>query len=557
MGTTSQKLTYLNGTKQELKQKINNLGGSIDDNTTFRNYANQLQNVYDNLPKTEYQEGTEVNLGVTSKGKLDYENGVVGIGQSEQNSTTGKNLFNINTITEGKGIRTTDGAIYNNESFNLSDYIQVNVGTTYYMSWVSDSSYFACVANYYDENQDLLSTVALTRNGFYGNTFTPPENAKYIRVSYSIVVSSVPVTREYIQIEVGSGRTSYEPYTGGIPSPNPSYDEAINSVTGNQDVVVSGKNLLDLSQFTSQEQYDVTFTKNTDGSIKISGTSTHSITIDVPVSISLKSNTTYINSQGNTYTANYYSLSLRKDGTVIASNSVDSGNTSKSFTPTEDIVANAYRIYIANGKEIDITIYPMIIENTSTTTYEPYITPTSYQLSLGDKQLYGDSFIDRDSNGDWYFNDNYIKELFKNGSISRKTTNTTGVYRFSIEFTNPAKPIDNSDVADIKSNIFVAITANNTYSKVQGVAINNAGSIYFYGDDFKSYTQAEMTTYFSTKNDYIVYPLNTPIRTKITDETLINQLNAWYNAHSNNGATIITSNGNLPMIIKVRGLKGE
>ena len=32
---------------------------------------------------------------------------------------------------------------------------------------------------------------------------------------------------------------------------------------------------------------------------------------------------------------------------------------------------------------------------------------------------------------------------------------------------------------------------------------------------------------------------------------------ALYNAHSNNGTTIITSNGDLPMIIKVIGLKGE
>ena len=32
---------------------------------------------------------------------------------------------------------------------------------------------------------------------------------------------------------------------------------------------------------------------------------------------------------------------------------------------------------------------------------------------------------------------------------------------------------------------------------------------------------------------------------------------ALYNSHSLNGTTIITSNGDLPMIIKCRGLKGE
>ena len=98
MGTTSEKLTYLNGTKQLLKQKINNLGGSIDEQTTFRQYANQLQNVYDNLPKTEYQEGTEVNLGKTIKGKLDYENGVVGIGDTSQKSYEGYNELNIYAV---------------------------------------------------------------------------------------------------------------------------------------------------------------------------------------------------------------------------------------------------------------------------------------------------------------------------------------------------------------------------------------------------------------------------------------------------------------------------
>ena len=91
MGTTSEKLTYLNTTKQKLKQAINNIGGEVTDETTFREYVNQLENAYDNLPKTEYQEGTEVNLGKTLKGKLDYENGVVGIGQSSQETTQGYN----------------------------------------------------------------------------------------------------------------------------------------------------------------------------------------------------------------------------------------------------------------------------------------------------------------------------------------------------------------------------------------------------------------------------------------------------------------------------------
>ena len=67
MGTTADKGEYLNTTKSLLKDKINNLGGEITDETTFREYANQLQEVYDNIPKTEFQEGSELNLGKTIK----------------------------------------------------------------------------------------------------------------------------------------------------------------------------------------------------------------------------------------------------------------------------------------------------------------------------------------------------------------------------------------------------------------------------------------------------------------------------------------------------------
>lgn len=49
-----------------------------------------------------------------------------------------------------------------------------------------------------------------------------------------------------IQIEKDSTATSYEPYTGGIPSPNPDYPQEIKSVV-NPTVNVCGKNLLDVN----------------------------------------------------------------------------------------------------------------------------------------------------------------------------------------------------------------------------------------------------------------------------------------------------------------------
>lgn len=53
-----------------------------------------------------------------------------------------------------------------------------------------------------------------------------------------------------VQIEIGSTATTYEPYTGGIPSPNPDYPQTLESVgdSGTLRVTACGKNLLDESK---------------------------------------------------------------------------------------------------------------------------------------------------------------------------------------------------------------------------------------------------------------------------------------------------------------------
>lgn len=45
------------------------------------------------------------------------------------------------------------------------------------------------------------------------------------------------------QMQVGATVSSYEPYVGGIPAPNPDYPQTVNTVTGRQVVEVYGKNL--------------------------------------------------------------------------------------------------------------------------------------------------------------------------------------------------------------------------------------------------------------------------------------------------------------------------
>lgn len=50
--------------------------------------------------------------------------------------------------------------------------------------------------------------------------------------------------RVTLQLEKGSTASSYEPFVGGQPSPNPDYPQPIQTVTGEQTVEIVGKNLL-------------------------------------------------------------------------------------------------------------------------------------------------------------------------------------------------------------------------------------------------------------------------------------------------------------------------
>ena len=81
----------------------------------------------------------------------------------------------------------------------------------------------------------------------YSITFTLPEDfdesENNVIIAFSNLGGNYYFTKPMLQ--KGSILTAYEPYTGGIPSPNPDYPQPINSIgdSGNIDVVVSDNNV--------------------------------------------------------------------------------------------------------------------------------------------------------------------------------------------------------------------------------------------------------------------------------------------------------------------------
>lgn len=171
-------------------------------------------------------------------------------GQSTQVTTTGKNLINVDTDIMTGLINFVDGTfsdLYN--QYISTDFIKLPAG----QYAVSTNSFLKIHA------YAVYSTDKSYITGKAGVSTLNLENESLVRVSFA----SNPLTdisndyvnyakKSNIQLEKGSIATSYEPYTGGAPSPSPDYPQEIKSsaVTG---VKVTGKNLFDPKKLSGGE----------------------------------------------------------------------------------------------------------------------------------------------------------------------------------------------------------------------------------------------------------------------------------------------------------------
>lgn len=114
----------------------------------------------------------------------------------------GKNLF----TTEGEETTSflkSDGTITTGSGangWNLSDYIEVKEGVTYYFN-PNTTAGTTAKAGYFDASKNFVSAI---NSGAI--SFTVPSGIKYMRFSYRS-------TSTDIQLEVGSTPTAYEPFT--------------------------------------------------------------------------------------------------------------------------------------------------------------------------------------------------------------------------------------------------------------------------------------------------------------------------------------------------------
>lgn len=464
-------------------------------------------------------------------------------GDTYQQSYTGKNLFNKNSYSDQTGYYIDGNGIWRSGGVNDHYFVfNIEPNTTYTFSKNAQASTNRFRVGISSEAPTVGAAFPIWGGGDTATeiTLTTGSDSKYAYVYYSVTVNMQEAIQS-LQIELGSTATTYEPYVGGAPSPNPDYPQQIQTVTGEQTVEIVGKNLIDPDGLEL-------------GNIDASGNDSASqqVVRSGYIRVAAGSYTLKVNNSEN-------NINLWRYAIYDNSKTFVSANTPQAKSAAITIANNGYiRVSFYNVPWKDLTVQEVIgsqvqLELGSTASaYTPY-TSTSYPLDLGSIELcklgtYQDYIYK--SGSDWKVHKATSKTTITNLStitgVNSTSENTTRV-----NFSGVLDPIPNgltaSDRLYSKSDHFSAISNYNGDSV--GIYFSNTSS----GDTWFRANKTEIGTTEDSVKAWLVnnpvklyYPIPTATDTVITDQTLIAQLEAVRTASLENGTNTITNSATAP-----------
>ena len=530
-----------------------------------------------NLPKTEEKTGSNITLEDTIEGYFyhdDNEQGMQIRGQISQHTTDGRNKFNNddtpivignNTVQKiDTGIRVTATASDGNQFviyklMDLSDYIgkvaRMKADFVASSENLGSIKFGVCSAD--GSTRQSKTSTSVSGTTIY---FTVPSELgdnKYLAVWLYSNNSGTAVAGDYVDytkiiVTIDNEDMTYEEYTGGISSPNPNYEQKIKYVTGNNTVRVRGNNLLNFNV-----TQDSKVTVNTDRTITINGRGGFSLNFE---SLALKGNTSY--------SLKYEVVS----GSVTGSNIFLSFSgtwltptyPSATYTPTSDETKNA--IWINNTASFDnCKLKIWVNEGNIALPFEPYITPITKQLSLGNLEIYEDGYFSYENNK-WYLNNEYGKFQFDENTANISYYGASASnrdYAWQIKNTLFAKNLDADSIMNAYMDKFKEVSPNSFFQQAK-YAIIKENYVFSITPSNQVLINAvgittgnEFLEFLEEIKPLLVTKLATPSKTEITDPTLINQLNDIYKLLSIRGTTIVETEcevGNMPIVIKAKAL---
>lgn len=486
-------------------------------------------------------------------------------GDTEQNNYTGKNLLKNTSTNSGDNNFWENYSTYNqetgeltrstsstSESFIIHKYNFKN-NTKYTVSFdIKHNGYVNGAEIYVYKNSNVRiyrTSIPITTN-FVRQSFTFTtddtgfENAVIRFDNNGSTQSGIEATLTLKNVMLVEGEdTDFEPYVGGVSSPNPNYPQEIKTVTGRQEIDVSNKNLLNIKN-VSAYTYSSGLPSSTTTGLVVDSFDSNNITfhstyqnyyIALTNIIQLQPNTTYTLSFNRSDTDisnkqwfiydydNAYTINYRDNNTT---------NTTHTFTTnSKGQIALAFGCASSIGSSIISNIQ---LEQSSTATeYESY-QGASYSINLGTIELCKigncqDKIYKQ--NNSWYLHKEIGKKVFDgvNGTVTSKhgtiTSPTKGLYQATLSGKTTRGSSGVTDRAISNNMPWLTGGAQAAFNNNDYGYWWEGGTPYIYVV-IEATTVADANTWFTTHNSTVYYELETPTDIEITDPTLLAQLNA-------------------------------
>lgn len=508
----------------------------------------EVDELSENMPWNTTEQATEIQ--VTDAARWN-RNKMQIFGNTEQTQYRGVQLF------DKKNANILDNTYIGSSTLGISSgaktlYISCQSNTTYTISRIAGQRFIVGDTNVTPANQVSVRNRTADNTGT-SITITTSADASYLVVFYYLS-SADTLTPEAIidslQIEQGDTTTDYEPYVGGVPSPNPDYPQDIHVVTGNNSVGVQGKNLFKYSDYARVVYTGVAITNTTNNSFRMSGKAAWS---NMALSYKLKKNTDYVLNSKNTC-----NIGAKTGITILGTNVKDytssdlttisastyitlSPNVASDVTKTFNSGDYEYIVFrfVNNGsstalaENTDMLVDQIQLEEGQVqTSFEPYY-HADYPINLGSLELCkigGKQDYLYKENGNWY-KYGAIEKLVLDGTetgwIKVPTATVENRYYKQDILTDPISPA----LRTIYCNYFA-------YGGVSVSSVNmEIGKFYSWSSTLPNRLTfaidvgdnlGNFKTWLSTHKPTIYYEKYTPTSTQITDETLISQLDAIY-----------------------------
>ena len=408
---TDAKKTELNKINDDITQNAGELKEAIVNAAdTKKEEINQkglevLQSIPEEFSKVEdttlikpTESGTEMML--TDSSDMNIQELHI-YGRTEQASTTGVNLFDVNDrlsfnsifkvdeegyITATIPANNTENEHYYNFFTKKSDLLKID--TEYLIvTEILEIPTEKCQLNIITLEQiskgQFANAVGKTMKGIkFDKAKTKNDMSDCIAMMRGFMLTKPGFTGGKIKFRVSvledttitANTFKYEPYTGGQPSPNPDYPQEMNCVE-NPTVSVAGKNLL-VNNAKSKQIRNLIYTVNEDKSISVKGT--YEVGKDVTESDiylfgTFNDEGQYVYIPKGRYSINTISV---PNGTYIAREKtkgsiINSENIIKTLSE-QDCYFYSWVFRITKDGTYNSTIYPQMEVGNTATEYEPY-----------------------------------------------------------------------------------------------------------------------------------------------------------------------------------------